>query len=289
MNAMGHLQTLVNGIVLGALYASLAVGFSLVWGVLNIVNMLHGSLIILGGYITYFAWHTYGIHPLLALPAVALLMYGLGYVTQLLVINRVVHRPVLVTMTLTFGLDLILYNFMTVYYTATPRRVTLDLGATSIGGIAIPFDRLLGMVLALVLTGLLYVVMRRSRVGRAIVAVRMDSAAAALMGIKVNRIYAITFGIGALMAGATGVIFAMVYPVTTNLTGIYLGKAFVICVIGGLGSVQGALVGGIVLGVIESFAGQFVGPQHALTVGFLLMLFLLVVKPTGLTGIKGYE
>jgi branched-chain amino acid transport system permease protein len=246
-------------------------------------------LIILGGYITYFAWHSYGIHPLLALPAVALLMYALGYVTQLLVINRVVHQPVLVTMTLTFGLDLILYNFMTVYYTATPRRVTLDLGATSIGGIAIPFDRLLGMVLALVLTGLLYVVMRRSRVGRAIVAVRMDSAAAALMGIKVNRIYAVTFGIGALMAGATGVIFAMVYPVTTNLTGIYLGKAFVICVIGGLGSVQGALVGGIVLGVIESFAGQFFGPQHALTVGFLLMLFLLVVKPTGLTGIKGYE
>ena len=289
MNAMGHLQTLVNGIVLGALYACLAVGFSLVWGVLNIVNMLHGSLIILGGYITYFAWHSYGIHPLIALPFVALLMYVLGYVTQLMVINRVVHQPVLTTMTLTFGLDLILYNFMTVYYTATPRRVTLDLGATNIGGIAIPFDRLLGMVFALVLTGLLYLVMRRSRVGRAIVAVRMDSAAAALMGIKVNRIYAITFGIGALMAGATGVIFAMVYPVTTNLTGTYLGKAFVICVIGGLGSVQGALVGGIVLGIIESFAGQFFGPQHAITIGFLLMLVLLVVKPTGLTGIKGYE
>jgi branched-chain amino acid transport system permease protein len=289
MNAMGHLQTLVNGIVLGALYACLAVGFSLVWGVLNIVNMLHGSLIILGGYITYFAWHSYGIHPLVALPAIALLMYGLGYLTQLLVINRVVHQPVLVTMTLTFGLDLILYNFMTVYYTATPRRVTLDLGASIIGGIAIPVDRLLGMVFALVLTGMLYLVMRRSRVGRAIVAVRMDSAAAALMGIKVNRIYAITFGIGTLMAGATGVIFAMVYPVTTNLTGTYLGKAFVICVIGGLGSVQGALVGGIVLGIIESFAGQFFGPQHALTIGFLLMLILLVVKPTGLTGIKGYE
>jgi len=237
MNAMGHLQTLVNGIVLGALYACLA---SLLpgLGVLNIVNMLHGSLIILGGYITYFAWHSYGIHPLLALPAIALLMYGLGYLTQLLVINRVVHQPVLVTMTLTFGLDLILYNFMTVYYTATPRRVTLDLGSSIIGGIAIPVDRLLGMVFALILTGMLYLVMRRSRVGRAIVAVRMDSAAAALMGIKVNRIYAITFGIGTLMAGATGVIFAMVYPVTTNLTGTYLGKAFVICVIGGLGSVQ---------------------------------------------------
>ena len=131
-----------------------------------------------------------------------------------------------------------------------------------------PVDRLLGMGLALLLTGLLYLVMRGSRIGRAIVAVRMDSEAAALMGIRVKRIYAITFGIGALMAGATGAIFAMVYPITTNLTGTFLGKAFVVCVIGGLGSVQGALAGGIVLGIVESFAGQFFGPQHALTVGF---------------------
>ena len=286
---MGYLQTLVNGIVLGTLYACLAVGFSLVWGVLNVINMLHGSLIVLGGYLTFFAWHSYGIHPFIALPAVALLLYLVGYVTQFLMINRVIDQPVLTTLTLTFGLDLILYNFMTVYYTATPRRVTLDLGAVDLGGIIIPVDRLLGMALALVLTGLLYLVMRRSRIGRAIVAVRMDTAAAMLMGINVNRIYAITFGIGALMAGATGTIFAMVYPVTTNLSGTYLGKAFVVCVIGGLGSVPGALVGGVVLGIIESFAGQFFGPQHALTVGFVLMLILLVVKPTGLTGIKGFE
>ncbi|MBX9827193.1 MAG: branched-chain amino acid ABC transporter permease [Xanthobacteraceae bacterium] len=286
---MDYLQTLVNGIVLGALYACLAVGFSLVWGVLNVINMLHGSLIIFGGYLTFFAWHSYGIHPLLALPAVALLMFAIGYLTQLLMINRVVSQPVLTTLTLTFGLDLILYNFMTVYYTATPRRVTLDLGVADLGGVVIPFDRLLGMALALILTGILYLMMKRSKIGRAIVAVRMDSAAAALMGIRVSRIYAVTFGIGALMAGATGAIFAMIYPVTTNLSGAYLGKAFVVCVVGGLGSVQGALVGGIVLGIIESFAGQFFGPQHALTVGFLLMLLLLVVKPTGLTGIKGYE
>src|ERR1700680_3319459 len=188
--AMDHLQILANGVVLGALYACLAVGFSLVWGVLNIVNMLHGSLIVFGGYLTYFAWHSYGISPLLALPAVALLLFLLGYATQFLVINRVISAPVLTTMTLTFGLDLILYNFMTVYYTATPRRVTLDLGVIDIGSIVMPGGRFVGMGLALLFTGLLYLVMRRSRVGRAIVAVRMDSAAAALMGIRVNRIYA---------------------------------------------------------------------------------------------------
>jgi branched-chain amino acid transport system permease protein len=251
--------------------------------------MLHGSFIILGGYLTFFAWHSFGIHPLISLPFVALLLYGIGYVTQLLIINRVVTQPVLTTLTLTFGLDLILYNFMTVYYTATPRRVTLDLGVLELGDIFLPVDRLFGMALALLMTGLLYVVLRGSRIGRAIVAVRMDGAAAALMGIRVERIYAITFGIGALMAGAAGAIFSMVFPITSNLTGDFLGKAFVVCVIGGLGSVPGALVGGIALGVIESFAGQTFGPQHALTVGFVLMLVLLIVKPTGLTGIKGYE
>lgn len=282
-------QILANGIVLGALYACIAVGFSLVWGVLNVINMLHGSFIILGGYLTYFAWSYTGINPVVFLPFVALLLYILGFATQYIFINKVVSAPVLTTLTLTFGLDMILYNVMTVFFTATPRRITLDLGSIDLLGVILPVDRVLGMALALILTGLLYAVMRSSKIGRAIVAVRMDRQAAELMGIRVNRIYAITFGIGALMAGAAGAVFAMVFPVTTNLTGAFLGKAFVICVIGGLGSVPGALVGGLALGIIESFSGYVLGPQHAITVGFVLMLILLVVRPTGLVGVKGYE
>lgn len=282
-------QILANGIVLGALYACIAVGFSLVWGVLNVINMLHGSFIILGGYLTYFAWSYTGINPVVFLPFVALLLYVLGFATQYIFINKVVSAPVLTTLTLTFGLDMILYNVMTVFFTATPRRITLDLGSIDLLGVILPVDRVLGMALALILTGLLYAVMRSSKIGRAIVAVRMDRQAAELMGIRVNRIYAITFGIGALMAGAAGAVFAMVFPVTTNLTGAFLGKAFVICVIGGLGSVPGALVGGLALGIIESFSGYVLGPQHAITVGFVLMLILLVVRPTGLVGVKGYE
>lgn len=282
-------QILANGIVLGALYACIAVGFSLVWGVLNVINMLHGSMIILGGYLTYFAWAYTGVNPVVVLPFVAALLYVFGFAIQYVFINKVVSAPVLTTLTLTFGLDMILYNVMTVVFTATPRRITLDLGSVEFAGVILPVDRVLGMALALILTGLLYVVMRSSKIGRAIVAVRMDRSAAELMGIRVNRIYAITFGIGALMAGAAGAVFAMVFPVTTNLTGAFLGKAFVICVIGGLGSVPGALVGGIALGIIESFSGYILGPQHAITVGFVLMLILLVVRPTGLVGVKGYE
>jgi branched-chain amino acid transport system permease protein len=286
---MVYLQVLVNGLTLGALYACLAVGFSLVWGVLNVINMLHGSMIILGGYLTYFAWLHWQVHPLVALLPVSALLFALGWALQAGMVNRLVQRPVLTTLTLTFGLDLILYNAMNVLFDATPRRVTLDMGTLVLGDVVIAWDRVVAFALALALTALLYGVMRSSRAGRAIVAVRMDRDAAALMGIRINRIYAATFAIGAGLAEACGALMAMVFPVTTNLSGLLLGKAFVVCVIGGLGTVPGALVGGMALGLIESLSGHWFGPQNAVLIGFVLMLGLLMTRPTGLLGRRGYE
>jgi len=276
-------------LMLGAIYACIAVGFSLVWGVLNVINMVHGAFIIFGGYLTFFAWLHFKIHPFLMILPVALLMFGLGYVLQRGMINKVISKPVLTTLTLTFGLEMILYNAMNLAFSATPRRIALDMGLLSLGELLVPVDRIASMVLALTLTGLLYLVLRTSKIGRAIVAVRMDRDAAALMGINVAQIYAVTFGIGAFMAGACGALVAVVFPVSTSLTGLFLGKAFVICVIGGLGTVPGALVGGLALGVIESVAGYWLGPQNAILIGFILMLVLLVVRPTGIMGKKGYE
>ena len=163
------------------------------------------------------------------------------------------------------------------------------MGILNLGNLFMPVDRIASMVLALALTGLLYLTLKSSKIGRAIVAVRMDRDAAALMGINVNQIYSVTFGISAFMAGACGAIVAVVFPISTSLTGLFLGKAFVICVIGGLGTVPGALVGGIALGIIESFAGYWLGPQNAILIGFILMLVLLAVRPTGILGKKGYE
>jgi branched-chain amino acid transport system permease protein len=140
-----------------------------------------------------------------------------------------------------------------------------------------------------VLTGLLYLVLSRSRIGRAIVAVRMDRWAAALMGVDVRRIYAITFGLGALMAGASGPLLAMIFPISPLTAPAYLGKAFVVCVLGGLGSVPAVIVGGIVLGIVESFAALWFGPEHAITVSFALLILFLIFRPTGLLGRKGFE
>jgi len=221
----------------------------------------------------------------------AALLFCLGYVTQLAVINRVMGSPVLITLTLTFGLNLVLYNLMILAFKADFRKVILSppLGSLNIAGVIVPVDRLISMAFALALVGLLYALLRASRIGRAIVAVRMDREAAMLMGVKVSRIYAVTFGLGAAMAGAAGSLFSVIFPISPESANALLGKAFVICVLGGLGSVPGVVAGGLTLGVIESYAALFFGPEHSITISFSLLILLLMFRPTGIMGRRGFE
>jgi branched-chain amino acid transport system permease protein len=288
---MIYVQIAANGLVLGGLYACIAVGFSLVWGVLNVINILHGSFIVLGSYVALFAYVHLGIHPFISTVIAGVVLYGLGYLIQAGIINRVIAAPVLITLTLTFGLDLILNNAMLLAFTADYQAVNLaePLGTFHVGPVYLPGDRVAAMVLALLLTMLLYRLLRDSRIGRAIVAVRMDREAAALMGVDVPRVNAVTFAIGAFMAGAAGALLSIIFPISPLNGPLFLGKAFVVCVLGGLGSVPGAMLGGLVLGVIESFTSFWFGPERAVAISFALLLVLLFVRPSGLLGRRGYE
>src|SRR5262249_43900536 len=173
---MIYFQVLANGLVLGGLYACIAVGFSLVWGVLNVINLLHGSFIVLGAYVAFFAYALFGLHPFIAAPLAGALLFVLGYGLQGAVINRVVRAPVLMTLTLTFGLALFPNNAMLVAFRAAYRKAGLDppLGSISLGPVFLPLDRVAVMVLAVILTLALYQLLRHSRIGRGIVAMRMD-------------------------------------------------------------------------------------------------------------------
>jgi branched-chain amino acid transport system permease protein len=288
---MIYLQIAANGLVLGGLYACIAVGFSLIWGVLNVINIMHGSFIVLGSYVAYFSYVHFGIHPFISIVIAGAVLYSLGYVLQAGIINRVISAPVLITLTLTFGLDLILNNAMLVAFTADYQAVNLahPLGTLQIGPVFLPGDRVAAMVLALLLTVLLYRLLRDSRIGRAIVAVRMDREAAALMGVDVWRINAVTFAIGAFMAGAAGALLSIIFPISPLNGPLFLNKAFVVCVLGGLGSVPGAMVGGLTLGVLESYTSYWLGPERSLTLSFATLLVLLFVRPRGLMGRRGYE
>lgn len=286
---MGYGQYIVNGLLQGGLYACIAVGFALVWGVLSIVNMLHGTLVVLGAYLTIFGVQYYELPLALVIPIVCVLVFLVGYAVQYGLLNRVIGQPILITLTLTFGLDLILGNVILKTFTATPRSLITDFGELQFLDIRIPMARLGATLVAGFMTMLLYWLLRHSRLGRAIIAVRMDRHAAALMGIKIKQIYALAFAIGAFMAAAAGCAVALVYPVTPTLSGVFLGKAFIVCVMGGLGSVPGAIVGGFVLGMVESVGALQLGPQWATSVGFLLMMCVIVLFPSGLVGKRGFE
>lgn len=285
------IQVLINALVLGCLYACIAIGFSLVWGVLNVINLIHGSFIVLGAYLAWGAYQALGIAPLYALLIAAPVFFVFGYLLQRLLLNRVVTASVLVTLTLTFGLDLILNNAMIYYFTADYRKLILSppTGSVSILNVVVPVDRLIATVAALVLTLLLYLLLRRSRVGRAIVAVRLDRDAAVLMGVDVKSIYAIAFGLGAALAGCAGVLMALIFPISPLTSSAYLGKAFVVCVLGGLGSVSGALAGGLLLALVEGVGSVYLGPSYAVTLSFVLLIIFLVLRPQGLLGRKGFE
>lgn len=285
------MQVLVNGLALGGLYACIAAGFSLVWGVLNIINILHGSLIVLGGYLAFFAHQYFGINPFLFAPVAGALMFVLGFALQRIMINPVMMRPVLMTLVLTFGLNLFFDNLMLAGFKADYRKVNLQppLGVLEFGNVILPVDRLYATAVGLALVGALWLLLRFTQLGRAVVAVRMDRDAASLMGIDVRFTYAVAFGLGTLMAGSAGALLAAIFPISPVSSSGYLGKAFVICVLGGLGSIPGVVLGGFALGVIEAFGALALGPENALTISFLLLIVLLIVRPTGLLGRKGFS
>lgn len=288
---MIYLQYVANGILLGGIYASIAAGLSLVWGVLNIVNLMHGILIVAGAYVAFFAYQMLGIHPFLSVIPAGILVGLCAYALQMVVINRVVAQSILVTLTLTFGLDLIVNNGMLLAFTADYRRVVLQnpLGVANVLGIIVPLDRAAATVLALVLTVALWLLLKTTRIGRAIIAVRFDRDAASLMGINVAQIYGITFAIGAALAAAAGSLISVVFPFSPLTEYSFLFKAFIICILGGVGSIPGAALGGFVLGLIESLGTAAFGPEHALTVSFGVLIAFLLLRPQGLLGRAGFE
>jgi len=283
-------QYFVNGLILGGLYACIAAGFSLVWGVLNIINILHGSFIVFGAFIAILSYNYLGIHPFLSVISAGLILGALGYVTQLGVINRVVTQSVLVTLILTFGLELMMNNAMLIAFTADYRKVILErsLGVLEAGGVFIPMDRAAATVIAFLLILGLWLLMRMTSIGRAIVAVRFDREAAQLMGVDVARTYAITFALGGALAGAAGALISVSFPISPLSGPLFLSKAFVICILGGVGSVPGAALGGLIFGMVESFGAVFFGSEYALTLAFIVLIILLLIRPHGLLGVKGY-
>lgn len=279
-------QNLVNGILAGGILAIVALGFSLVWGIMNIINLAHGAFLMFGAYITYELFTQWHVDPFLSVPISFLVLFAFGYLVQRYIINYVVRAPVLTTFLLTFGLSLLLINVALLLFSGDSRAVTPWYSGANftLGGITVPWPKLFTLGAALLIAGVAQMWLTRSRLGRAIRATSMDIGAAQLSGVRVAHVYAITYALGAGLAGAAGSLLSLSYSLSPNMGDPFIIKAFVVCVLGGLGSVSGAMVGGLVYGILESFGSAYVGTGLQDAVALVVLLLVLIFRPTGLLG-----
>jgi branched-chain amino acid transport system permease protein len=279
-------QVLINGVLLGGLYAVMALGLALVWGVLNIVNLAHGAFIMLGAYL---AWHLYtylGIDPFLGLPLTAIVMFCVGYALQRSVLNLVVRAPMFNTLLITFGLEVVLTYLAQLAFSADFRTINPPYAGNSIavGPLVVPVARLMAFGVAAVLTVGMWLFLLHTRLGRAIRATAQNLVAARLYGVAPRHLYAITFGIGIGLAGAAGSLYGTVSQINPYIGATLTAKCFAISIIGGLDNPLGVLVGGLVLGIIESLTVLYIGATFGDVASFGVLVLVLIVRPSGLLG-----
>jgi len=279
-------QQIINGLLLGGVLALVALGFSLVWGILNIINIAHGSFVMIGAFVTYWLFDLFGVDPFLSIPISMMVLFVLGYAIQRGIINWVVRAPALITLLLTFGLDLLLSSLALLWWKADVRSVNPSYGGSRIqfGTLVVPYVQLSTLILALAITALLWLFLARTRLGQAIRATAYDHTGAKVVGISLGSIYAVTFGIGAAIAGAAGSLVAVVRPISPTMGASYTVLAFAICILGGLGNVAGALIGGLIFGLVDVFGAAWFGAGYADAVVFAILLVILLLRPQGILG-----
>ncbi len=286
-------QFLVNWLLLGSLYGAVALGFSLVWGIMNIVNLAHGAFIIVGAYTAFWLYTQLHIDPYIGIPLTMAVLFIIGWIVQYVAINRVIRAPFLVTFLLTFGLDLLVADLVQQFFSSDLRSINtgyagngLDIGSTHIA-----FDSLIAALIAVLLTAALNYFLTRTRTGNAILATGMDRDAARLMGINIRSTYALTFALGAALAGAAGAMLSELYPFDPSGGGTFTLRAFVIVVLGGLGTPWGTLAGGLVFGLAETVVPLIpgVGPGYDDAIAFAVLVAVLIFRPNGLLGKPFYS
>lgn len=281
------LQTIADGLVLGGLYALAAVGFSLIFGVMSVVNLSHGVLVLIGGYLAWFLWHGTGLDPILAIPPVMVVMFGFGYLYQRSIIQLAAERSsLLASMLVTFGVALMLRNLLVLAFSPDFKSIAPSYSFVHFRVAGLTFDlvRVGALALSLLLLSALALVLRATRIGRVMRATAQQELAARLCGVDVRHVYALTFGVSAAFAGAAGAIIGLVLPFSPADEGLWTMNAFVVVTLGGVGSPAGALLGGLLLGLISTFAARLIGPAFPNAMMFLVLVAMLLIRPAGLLG-----
>lgn len=280
------LASLPDGILLGFVYGVAAMGLTLIWGVMNVINLSHGPIIALGMFGSYLAFTKLGVNPYLALFLIAAAGLLLGIVIYMVAVHRVINAPHLSSLLATFSVNMIIIGIGTAAFTTSPYNVDFSMGQVQLGSTTLLGTRLIAALVSILVTGSLYFFLYRTRPGKYIRAVANNRSAAELMGIPSTQILALSFGLGTMLAAIAGGLIATFFPFSILSGGGYELKSFVIGVLGGLGNPVGALAGGLILGVLESIIPAFMEASWVPVIEFGLFIVILLVKPSGLFGAK---
>jgi len=280
------LTSLPDGILLGFVYGVAAMGLTLIWGVMNVINLSHGPIIALGMFGTFILFINMNINPYVGLFLIAALGLLLGILIYFIAVNRVIDAPHLSSLLATFSVNMIIIGIGTAVFTTSPYNVDFNMGSFKLGNTTVLGTRLIAALIAILFTGGLYLFLYRTRPGKFIRAVANNRAAAELMGVPSTRILALSFGLGTMLAAVSGALIATFFPFSILSGGGYELKSFVIGVLGGLGNPIGALFGGLILGMLEGIIPAFLETSWVPVIEFGLFVVILLVKPTGLFGAK---
>jgi branched-subunit amino acid ABC-type transport system permease component len=283
---MDILAFIVDGLLIGFVYGIAAMGLTLIWGVMNVINLSHGSIIALGMFGVYFVFVDLGVNPYIGIVLVGAAGLLMGMVIYFVAIHRVINAPHLSTLLATFAVNMIIIGLGTSALSTSSYNVDFSLGSATAGPVNIQGTRVVAALVTLIVTGGLYYFLYRTTLGKYVRAVTDNRAAAELLGIPSARILAVSFGLGTMLAAIAGGLIATFFPFTILAGGTYELKSFVICVLGGVGNPLGALIGGLILGTFEGVIPYFMATSWVPVWEFGLFVVILLVRPTGLLGVR---
>lgn len=286
MDVLIVVQLIVNGLLMGGVYAVVAVGLTLIFGVMNVVNFAHGEFVMLGMVLTYLIHTFIGLDPGVSILLVIPVMFGVGALIQKSLISRVVGQPDEAQILLTLGLSVLLTNLVLLFMGPDYRSVktAYKLSVWAIGPILLPVPRVIAFIAAMAFSALLWMFLTRTDLGKGLRAVAEKPEVATLMGINPRRMHWLAFGIGIAMAAGAGAVITPFFYTFPSVGGMFVIIAFVVVVLGGMGNIPGAILGALVIGVTESLSSQFLALDLAMLGVFIIFVFVLVFKPAGILG-----
>jgi branched-subunit amino acid ABC-type transport system permease component len=276
------LASVIDGVLVGAVYGLAAMGLTLIWGVMNVINLAHGAIIVYGMFALYLLATSLGVPAYASIPVVIVCAFLFGVGLYWVAIHRVIGRPILMSLLATFAVNMVLIGLGTAIWTTSPFNVPVALPGVSFSGYTFTGTHLMAAALAVVIAGALYLLLYHTRIGKGIRAVASNRDAAELSGIPTTRILAIAFGLGVTLAGVSGTLIATLFPFTVLSGEAYQLKSFVVTVLGGLGNPAGALLGGIALGLVEGAATPFMPVTWTPVIEFGLFVACLLAFPRGI-------